>query len=268
MNRKRARFAPAVSAANEILESRVVLSASVAHQSAVEVAGHAVRGGPTQTTLTVDPGTLGQPITFTVTVRGRAAAGAPRGTINLTDGGTLNQTLTLSPTTSTNRRFAYSSATYTFTPQPGGAAYYFGKHPVSATFEPSGMSRMSKANQTFIIAQPTYTTLANGVQVATIANGSGPAIQSGQVASVLYTGYLTSNGQIFDDSAIHGGTPFSFTVGSAQVIPGFDAAVVGMKVGETRIVTIPPAQGYGSTAAGSIPANSTLTFVLTLKGIS
>lgn len=41
-----------------------------------------------------------------------------------------------------------------------------------------------------------------------------------------------------------------------------------MQVGETRIVLIPPAEGYGATANGPIPANSTLIFVLTLESIS
>ena len=85
---------------------------------------------------------------------------------------------------------------------------------------------------------------------------------------MLYTGYLAKNGQIFDDSINHGGTPFSFTLGAGQVIPGFDAGTVGMQVGETRIVLIPPAEGYGATANGPIPGNSTLVFVLTLESIS
>ena len=75
-------------------------------------------------------------------------------------------------------------------------------------------------------------------------------------------------GEIFDDSIHDGGSPFSFTIGSGQTIPGFDAGTAGMKVGETRIISIPPSQGYGSTAEGSIPANSTLIFVVTLESIS
>ena len=51
-------------------------------------------------------------------------------------------------------------------------------------------------------------------------------------------------------------------------IPGFDAGTLGMRVGETRIVEIPSAEGYGDTANGPIPANSTLIFVLTLQSIS
>ncbi len=85
---------------------------------------------------------------------------------------------------------------------------------------------------------------------------------------MLYTGYLAKNGHIFDDSLDHGGAPFSFTVGVGEVIPGFDEGTVGMEVGESRIVMIPPAEGYGATPTGSIPPNSTLIFVLTLESIS
>ena len=106
------------------------------------------------------------------------------------------------------------------------------------------------------------------MKVATIAPGSGPVIQPGQTANVLYTGYLAKNGQIFDDSINDGGTPFGFTLGAGQVIPGFDAGTAGMQVGETRIIQIPPAEGYGDTANGPIPANSTLIFVVTLESIS
>ncbi len=98
--------------------------------------------------------------------------------------------------------------------------------------------------------------------------GSGAEIQSGQTANVLYTGYLAKNGHIFDDSINDGGTPISFTLGAGRVIPGFDEGTVGMQVGESRIVLIPPAEGYGRTPSGTIPANSTLIFVLTLESIS
>jgi peptidylprolyl isomerase len=84
----------------------------------------------------------------------------------------------------------------------------------------------------------------------------------------MYTGYLAKTGQIFDDSVNDGGTPFSVTLGAGQVVPGFDAGIVGMRVGETRVIEIPPSQGYGAIPNGGIPANSTLIFVVTLESIS
>ena len=89
-------------------------------------------------------------------------------------------------------------------------------------------------------------TPVDGVQVATITPGSGPQIQAGQTANVLYTGYLAKNGQIFDDSISHGGAPFAFKLGAGQVVPGFDAGTAGMQVGESRIILIPPSEGYGA----------------------
>jgi hypothetical protein len=203
-----------------------------------------------------------------VTVRASAKAGAPEGTVEIIDHGALLGTLTLSPTTSTNGRYALSDAIATLNQPPGGAAYFFGRHSVTAEFIPSGAFSKSHAGKTFNVSKPAYTALAGGVKIATIAQGTGPGIQSGQTASVLYTGYLAKNGHIFDDSINDGGAPFSFTVGAGQVIPGFDLGAVGMQVGETRIVLIPPAEGYGNTASGPIPARSTLIFVLTLESIS
>jgi hypothetical protein len=264
MHKRRTRFAPALSVVSEVLESRTLLSGTSA-----EVAGARAAHSATKTTLAVSAGTLGQPITFTVTVRGSAAAGSPQGTVDLIDQGAVIQTLELSPTTSTNARSAYSEATYTLTPAPGGAAVYFGKHNVTAEFVPSSNEfGKSTARKSFTVSQPAYTTLADGTQIATIATGSGPQLQSGQTASVLYTGYLEKNGEIFDDSVNDGGSPFSFTVGAGQVITGFDAGVLGMQVGETRIVEIPPTDGYGDVSNGPIPANSTLIFVMTLESIS
>ena len=118
------------------------------------------------------------------------------------------------------------------------------------------------------MVQPHYHAIGSGVKVATIEPGTGPAIGAGQTANVLYSGYLASTGKLFDDSANDGGSPLAFTVGAGQVVPGFDAGTLGMQVGETRIISIPPAQGYGNTANGPIPAHSTLIFVVTLKSIT
>ncbi len=67
-------------------------------------------------------------------------------------------------------------------------------------------------------------------------------VKSGDTVKVHYTGKL-DNGEIFDTS--EEGEPFSFTVGEGQVIDGFDNALVGMQVGETKEIVVPPDQAYG-----------------------
>lgn len=64
----------------------------------------------------------------------------------------------------------------------------------------------------------------------------------GDTVRIHYTGTL-DDGSVFDSS--RGRRPLEFTVGGGQVIPGFDAAVTGMAVGEEKTVTIPAAQAYG-----------------------
>lgn len=249
----------------------VICASAIAEDGASlpgEIDARSVGNAPTKTALAISAGTLGQPITFDVAVRAAAAAGSPTGTVAIIDHGKVIQTLTLTPTNSTDSRYAFSAATYTLTPQPGGSAYFFGRHPISAMFMPAGNYSKSSAGKVFTVSQPTYTTLSDGVKIATIVDGSGTGIQSGQTASMLYTGYLARNGHLFDDSLNHGGTPFSFTLGAGQVIAGFDAGTLGMKVGETRILEIPPAEGYGKKPNGPIPGNSTLIFVITLESIS
>jgi peptidylprolyl isomerase len=67
-------------------------------------------------------------------------------------------------------------------------------------------------------------------------------VKNGDVIKVDYTGTL-SDGSTFDSSI--GREPLEFTVGAGQMIEGFDKAVVGMKTGETRKVTIPAKEAYG-----------------------
>ncbi|MBI2851448.1 MAG: peptidylprolyl isomerase [Chloroflexi bacterium] len=72
--------------------------------------------------------------------------------------------------------------------------------------------------------------------------GAVPRAESGNTVQVEYTGKL-NDGTVFDSSV--GKQPLEFTVGSGQVIPGFDQAVTGMKVGDSKTVTIPAADAYG-----------------------
>lgn len=77
--------------------------------------------------------------------------------------------------------------------------------------------------------------------------------KAGDKLSIHYTGRL-ENGTIFDKSEGRG--PLEFTVGSGEIIPGLDEGVVGMEIGETREVTIPPEAAYGphdGTQVQSVP---------------
>ena len=100
-----------------------------------------------------------------------------------------------------------------------------------------------------------------------IAEGDGETAQNGMQVSVHYQGRLT-DGTIFDDSQKRG-TPFSFTLGSGQVITGWEQGIAGMKIGEKRVLTIPPELGYGAAGAGGvIPPNATLVFDVELVAVA
>jgi peptidylprolyl isomerase len=73
--------------------------------------------------------------------------------------------------------------------------------------------------------------------------------KNGDVVAVHYTGKL-SDGTIFDTS--EGGKPLSFTLGSGQVIPGFEEAALGMAEGDSKTVTIPEEKAYGSYDAKKV----------------
>jgi peptidylprolyl isomerase len=72
----------------------------------------------------------------------------------------------------------------------------------------------------------------------------GLIVQDGDLVEVHYVGTL-ADGSEFDSSRQPGRVPLEFTVASGQVIVGFDDAVRGLKVGETRVYTMPPEDAYG-----------------------
>lgn len=67
-------------------------------------------------------------------------------------------------------------------------------------------------------------------------------VKSGDLVRVHYTGKLT-NGEQFDSSI--GREPLEFTVGSGQMIRGFDSALPGMTVGDKKTISIQPEDAYG-----------------------
>jgi FKBP-type peptidyl-prolyl cis-trans isomerase FkpA len=103
--------------------------------------------------------------------------------------------------------------------------------------------------------------------------GTGAEAKSGQTVRVHYTGWLYEasatdhKGRKFDSSK-DSNQPFEFRLGAGEVITGWDQGVAGMKVGGTRVLTIPPAMGYGQSGAGGvIPPNATLVFELELLDV-
>jgi peptidylprolyl isomerase len=111
------------------------------------------------------------------------------------------------------------------------------------------------------------TELLDGLKYTDTTVGTGAEATRAHKATIDYTGWLSNNGEKgrkFDSSV--GGKPLSFTLGTKQVIPGFEEGVTGMKVGGKRTVIIPPELGYGAKGAGNgvIPANATLIFDIEL----
>ena len=111
------------------------------------------------------------------------------------------------------------------------------------------------------------------LQIEDTVVGTGAEARAGQNVRVHYTGWLydpaaaNSRGRKFDSSKDRG-QPFGFGLGQGQVIRGWDEGVQGMKVGGTRVLTIPPEMGYGARGAGGvIPPNATLVFEVELLSV-
>jgi FKBP-type peptidyl-prolyl cis-trans isomerase len=105
------------------------------------------------------------------------------------------------------------------------------------------------------------------LEVKDLIKGTGPAATANSTITVAYVGELYKNGKVFDASWDHPGAA-PLTDPLANLIPGWQQGIPGMRVGGRRELIIPPKLGYGATAQAKIPANSTLVFVIDLRSIS
>lgn len=128
--------------------------------------------------------------------------------------------------------------------------------------------------QTMHTNQPTEVTTQSGLRYTIITEGDAqaPVAHAGHKVKVHYTGWLQNpdgtKGTMFDSSHKRN-EPFEFPLGQKWVIAGWDEGVEGMRVGETRLLTIPSSLGYGARgAAGVIPPHATLLFEVTLLEIN
>lgn len=81
-----------------------------------------------------------------------------------------------------------------------------------------------------------------GAMMTVSCTGGSAQAKDGDTVKVHYTGTL-GDGTVFDTSL--GREPLEFTLGEGMLISGFEQAVLGMKVGESKTVTIPAAEAYG-----------------------
>lgn len=114
-------------------------------------------------------------------------------------------------------------------------------------------------------AKPT-SSMNNKLQITDLKEGSGKAVKPGDTVVMNYVGRLL-NGKEFDSSYRRKKT-FETTIGTGQVIKGWDQGIPGMKTGGKRRLVIPPELGYGQQGNPPvIPANSTLIFEVELLQI-
>ena len=103
--------------------------------------------------------------------------------------------------------------------------------------------------------------------VETLHEGDGPVVQAGQTIEVNYLGE-TWGGTEFDSSFRRGDT-VEFPIGVGMVIKGWDEGLVGKKVGDRVLLSIPPHKGYGNQGmpAAGIKGSDTLVFVVDIVGV-
>ena len=105
------------------------------------------------------------------------------------------------------------------------------------------------------------------VQIKEIIVGTGPEAKAPARVTVNYVGVLYNGGAEFD-SSWRRGARFTFTMGTGQVITGWNEGVAGMKVGGRRELIVPASFAYGAkgleTRPVPIPPNAALVFVVDL----
>jgi FKBP-type peptidyl-prolyl cis-trans isomerase FkpA len=97
------------------------------------------------------------------------------------------------------------------------------------------------------------TKTANGVYYRDITVGTGAVVATGQSLKVNYTLWFSNGVQVESG-------PYTFTLGTGNVIAGWHDGIPGMRVGGKRQLIIPPSMGYGSQGSGPIPGNAVLVF--------
>lgn len=97
--------------------------------------------------------------------------------------------------------------------------------------------------------------------------GTGDEAVTGKKLTVEYSLWLYDNRLSENKGAFLEAGPFSYTMGSKQVITGFEEGMVGMKVGGKRRIFIPSSKAYGKDGSSAVPPNWGLTYEITLNKV-
>ena len=105
-----------------------------------------------------------------------------------------------------------------------------------------------------------------GLQTTVLSKGAGPVVTKGELLVADYVGELWNGGTVFD-SSFKRHQAASFTIGTGQVIPGWDKGLVGQSAGSRVLLVIPPVEGYGPSGnpQGGIKGDDTLVFVVDVR---
>jgi len=109
------------------------------------------------------------------------------------------------------------------------------------------------------------------VETQILTSGTGPVGEEGDQVKVHFTGWIAEDGGKGNqfDSTYERNLSFDFTLGAGHVIPGLEMGILGMRVGEKRLLTIPAVLAYGSRgrqqgAQQIVPPNATVLFEVEL----
>ena len=114
--------------------------------------------------------------------------------------------------------------------------------------------------------------VVRSLEASDVKVGAGPTADDGQTVTIDYTVWLYDPNQPGRkgrklDSTIDRHQPATIQLGADTIVPAFDEAIPGMRVGGTRELYVPPNLGYGSAGQGSIPGDATLVFDVTLLSV-
>ncbi len=127
----------------------------------------------------------------------------------------------------------------------------------------SGSSPRSKSSNAPVLRTERA---ASGLQSDILKEGTGEGAKAGDRLTVEYVVSLADGKKV--DSSYNRGRPMIFRLGFREVIEGWDKALKGAKVGEKRIITVPPALAYGNGGGSKIPPGATLIFEVEVTDIA